>query len=194
GFQFTTTFNMYDLLGMDPIPNTRWRLDADYLTNRGPALGSEFDYSGKSFFSLPAHLTGIVKAYSIYDTGTDQLGGGRGPDDHHPNGRGRLLWQQNVQDLPEGFTLQSQVAPLSDKNFLEQYFKNEFDTGFNQETFAYLKQQQGNWAWSLLVQQDIRNWVTETSWLPRADGYLIGHSFFDIFTYNAHGSLAYATL
>jgi hypothetical protein len=194
GFQFTSTWNVYDLLGMDPLPNTRWRLDADVLTNRGPALGTEFDYKGKSFLTLPADLTGIVKAYGIYDTGTDQLGGGRGPDDNHPNGRGRLLWQQNVQDLPQGFTLQTQVAPLSDKNFLEQYFKNEFDTGLNQETFAYLKQQQDNWAWTVLVQQDIRNWVTETSWLPRADGYLIGQSFFDIFTYNAHGSLAYATL
>jgi hypothetical protein len=194
GAQISTTFNVYDLLGITPYPGTRWRLDLDYLTSRGPAAGSTFEYAGKSFFEMPATVTGQVKGYGIYDTGTDILGGGRGPDDHHPEGRGRFLWQQNVQDLPQGFSLQTQVSVLSDKNFLEQYYKNEFDTGINQETFAYLKQQQGNWAWTLLTEVNIRNWVDETEWLPRADGYLIGQSFFDFLTYNAHASAGYARL
>ena len=34
----------------------------------------------------------------------------------------------------------------------------------------------------------------ETEWLPRADGYLIGRSFFDLFTYNLWASAGYAEL
>src|SRR5437588_10792098 len=151
GFQFTSSFNVYNLLGIDPIPNTRWRFDVDYMSARGPALGSEFDYSGKEFFGLPAIVTGQAKAYGIDDTGKDQLGGFRGPDDHHPEGRGRFFWRQSVQDLPQGFSIQSQFSVLSDKNFLEQYWKNEFDTDHNQETFIYVKQQQNNWAWTFLT-------------------------------------------
>lgn len=194
GAQFSATFNVYDLFGVDPIPGTRWRFDVDYLTRRGPALGTNFDYSGKSFFGAPALVTGRVKAFGIYDTGEDILGGDRGSHDDHPDWRGRFFWLQNVQDLPDGFSLQSQVSALSDKNFLEQYYKNEFDLDMNQETFIYLKQQQDNWAWTALAKPNIRRWVNETEWLPRADGYLIGHSFFDLLTYNVHGSAGYAQL
>jgi hypothetical protein len=194
GFQFTSTFNMYDLLGIDPLPNTRWRMDVDYMSRRGPALGTNYDFSGKDFFGLPATVTGLVKAYGMHDTATDLLGAFRGPPDHHPEWRGRFLWRENVQDLPAGFSLQTQVSGLSDKNFLEQYWKNEFDQDINQETFVYGKQQQDNWAWTVLGEPNIRRWVDETEWLPRADGYLIGQSFFDILTYNVHGSAAYAHL
>jgi hypothetical protein len=195
GAVVSTTFNVYDLLGLDPVPGTRWRLDADYLSQRGPALGTNFDYTLKEFFGEPARVSGFVKAYGIWDHGQDILGGGRGTNDNHPEGRGRFLWRQNVQDLPEGFSLQSQVAALSDRNFLEQYYKPEFDLDINQETFVYLKQQQNNWAWTFLTEPKLtRNWVTETEWLPRADGYLLGQSLFDLFTYNARASAGYARL
>ncbi len=194
GFQAAATFNVYDLLGIDPLPGTRWRADVDYLSRRGPALGTNFEYFGTTFFELPARLNGLVKAYGIHDTGTDILGGGRGENEHHTEWRGRFLWRQNVQGLPEGFSLQSQVSALSDKNFLEQFYKIEFDQDINQETFLYLKQQQDNWAWTVLTKPRIRNWVTETEWLPRADGYLLGQSFFDLFTYNVHVSAGYAQL
>jgi hypothetical protein len=200
GVQLYTTFNAYNLFGIDPYPGTTWKLYADYLTARGPALGSTFDYDQKEFFGIPGRTVGQVKAYGMIDMHTDNLGGSnligqpRGTDDNHPEGRGRFFWRQNVQDLPEGFSVQSQISVLSDPNYLEQYFKTEFDNDINQETFLYVKQQQDNWAWTLLAEQRIRYWVTETSWLPRADGWLLGQSFFDIFTYNVHGSAGYAQL
>lgn len=193
GAQFMTTWNVYDILGVDPIPGTRWKLQADVLTSRGPALGTEYDYAGKDLFGLTGRYNGLFKSYGIYDTGTDNLGGGRGPDDDHPIWRGRIL-ERHIQELPYDFTFQTQISVLSDKNYLEQYFKNEFDRDVNQETYAYLKQQRANWAWTVLAEPNIRNWVTETEWLPRADGYLLGQSFFDLFTYNVHGSAAYAKL
>src|SRR5205807_3826707 len=194
GFELLTTFNMYDLIGIDPLPDTKWKLYIDYLSRRGPALGTEFDYKGKNLFDVDNKYEGFLKAYGIYDTATDNLGGGRGPLEHHPGWRGRLLWRQNIQELPYGFTVQTQLAALSDKNFLEQYYKPEFDSDINQETFLYVKQQQGNWAWTGVVEPRIRNWVTETEALPRLDGYLIGQSFFDLFTYNARADAGYFQL
>jgi hypothetical protein len=103
------------------------------------------------------------------------------------------LWRNNWSFLDD-FTLQFQGSALSDPNFLEQYYKTEFDNDINSETFVYFKQQHDNWAWTLLAEDRVRYWVTETSWLPRADGYLLGQSFFDLLTYNVHGSVAYAQL
>jgi hypothetical protein len=194
GFQTFTSWNVYELLGIDKIPGTRWDLEADYLTQRGPALGMTYDYSGLSLFDIPNRYVGHFQAYGIDDTGKDILGGGRGELDHHPELRGRLLWRQDVQDLPYGFSVQAQLSALSDKNFLEQYYKREFDQDPNQETFIYVKQQNNNWAWTALGETRIRTWVSETEWLPRADGYLLGQSFFDLLTYNVHASAGYAQL
>jgi hypothetical protein len=195
GFQARSTWNLYGLLGLTPVPGTRWSLDADYLSSRGPALGTDFEYVFPTeMLGVPGKHVGLVKAYGIIDNGTDILGGPRGPDDNHPVDRGRFLWRQNSQELPAGFTVQAQVSLLSDKNFLEQYYKPEFDNDINQETFLYVKQQQCNAAWTLLSEVNVRRWVDETEWLPRADGYLIGQSFFDVLTYNVHGSAAYAQL
>lgn len=193
GFSPGITLNAYDLIGIDPIPGTSWKIYLDYLTARGPGIGSDYLYGGKDLFDLPGKYTGLVKSYALYDTGTDILGGNRGPDDNHPNGRGRFTWR-HYQELPDDFTVQTQISVLSDKNYLEQFFEDEFDRDINQETFFYVKQQTGNWAWTALTEVNIRNWVDETEWLPRADGYLLGQSFFDLLTYNAHASAGYARL
>src|SRR6266852_1409514 len=107
--------NLYDLLGIDPTPGTRWRGDVDYLTKRGPALGTQYDYGGGELFNLPGKYNGLVKAWGIYDDGTDILGGGRGPNDNHPLWRGRFLWRNNWSFLDD-FTLQFQGSALSDPN------------------------------------------------------------------------------
>jgi hypothetical protein len=195
GFQFGVTLNVYQLLGLQQPPNTGWRLNLDYLSYRGPGVGTSFDTATRDFFGLTARQNVEVKGYAIYDRNFDLLGGPRPENDFSPpNFRGRLTIRDNVQELPDGFSVQAQVSALSDRNFLEQYFKREFDLDWNQATFVYLKQQQDNWAWSALVESRIRNWVTETEWLPRLDGWLIGQDLFERLTYNAHASLAYARL
>jgi hypothetical protein len=193
GNQFSAQFNVYDLLGIEPDPGTRWKATTNYFDKRGPSLGTEYDYSGKEIFGVPGNYTGLVKAFGINDTGTDILGGDRGVGDDHPKWRGRFL-DRHIQELPEDFTVELQLSALSDKNFLEQYYKDEFDRDINQETFIYVKQQRDDWAWTVLTEPRIRTWVTETEWLPKADGYLIGQSFFDRLTYNVHASAGYGRL
>jgi hypothetical protein len=203
GTQVGVTLDVYKLLGVLPVGNTRWRLNLDYLSARGPGIGSTFDYIGKfdpaalpNPLNPPATYNGSVKLYGIYDRGFDNLGGARpNLDTFQPDGfRGRAFWRQGFYDLPYGFNVQSQVSLLHDRNFLEQYYKREFDTEPNQATFLYAVQRQDNWAWSGLVEPRVRNWVTETERLPRFDGYLIGQSLFDRLTYNAHASGEYARL
>ena len=204
GMQIYTTWDVYDLFGVSKIPDTDWRLNLDVLTDRGPVIGTDFRYRGVDLFGIPNRYQGVVRAFGMYDGGDDIIGGGRGTsiriDDstvvpvEHPDARGRLYSRLNVQDLPNGFTIQKQISLQSDKNYLEQYFNPEFMSGENQETTLYIKQQQNNWAWTGLVRPRVRRWVTETETFPQVDGHLIGLKFFDLATYNARASVGYYEL
>src|SRR6185312_11878823 len=93
-----------------------------------------------------------------------------------------------------GFSFLGQLSPVSDRNFIEQYYKRAWDLDPNYDTFAFLKQQQDNWALSLMVRPRLRDWVTMTQDLPRLDGWLIGQDFFNLFTNMTHANLEYASL
>ncbi len=204
GFHIYTTWDIFDLIGVERPDSTRWHLMIDYLSARGPALGTEFLTSGGDLFGINNKYEQRLAAWGIYDTGADLLGANRGRRVFidpvtsvpvtHPDFRGRILDRTNIQELPWGFSVQLQAGFISDRNFMEQYYKQEWDNELNQETSLYVKQQVDRWAWSLLVEPRVRQWITETEWLPRADGYLIGQKLFELLTYNAHASAGYAQL
>lgn len=205
GFQLGVGLNVYKLFGLLPIEGTRWRVTADYLSRRGPALGTNYTYQGKldeladpndPYETIPA-FAGFFRGYGIHDDATDILGGSRPPTTltfHPPGTRGRAIWRQDVWDLPGGFDVIAQMSLLSDRNFLEQYFNREFNQDVNQANFVYVKQQQDNWAWSALGQVQTSAWITTTQWAPRLDGYLLGQDLFGLFTSNTQVSAGYALL
>jgi hypothetical protein len=193
GTQLFTTWDALELLGLTKLPNESWDLMGDYLSRRGPALGTTYQLRSNTFFDTHAPFSTLVKAYAVYDQGTDILGGPRENAFQPSDMRGRFLFrhQQEFDDL----TVQAQIAYLSDRNFYEQYYKYDFDLGPNEETFLWLKQQQNNAAVSMLIQPNLsRDWVAQTQWLPKVSGYLGGQSIFDMFTYNTWGSVGYAQL
>jgi hypothetical protein len=220
GFALYSTWDVYSLLGMRRPTNTGWQLYLDYMTARGPAIGSSFNWSGTDLFSLPGKFDNITKFYTVWDHGQDIIGSGGsqvpvaafgpllatavpgavpvvGPLEvpiSHPNFRGRFFERFNAYDLPEGFGAQVQVAQVTDPNFMQQYYQWEYLNDLNQETYVYLKQQQDNWMWNLLVEPTVMPWYTKDRWLPKADGFLLGETFFDRFIYNARASVAYAQL
>jgi lipopolysaccharide export system protein LptA len=206
GAQFYTTWDMFDLLNLHRPDGSRWKLFLDYLTLRGPGFGTEYELEGKNLFGVPSRYTGMVRLYGTFDHGLDVLGGNRGnvisyPDVFspnpitHPDFRGQAYGKANVQDLPDGFSVLGQFSFLSDRNYLEQYFLNTHLNELNQDTYLQVKQQQGNWAWTLQGQVGTRDWMTETTWLPKADGYLLGQTFLDdMLVYNGHASAGYARL
>ncbi len=184
------------MLALRPPPGHNWRLNLDYLSKRGPAGGTDYTYR------IPAEQkgeydigTGLIKLYAVQDDGFDILGGPRGPEPDPRGTRGRAQWRHQ-QEVIEGLYFQGQVAYLSDKNFFEQYYKNEFDMGPNQETFAYLAWQRRTFGATALVEQRFnREWVTETNWLPRVDAHALGQTFLDdLFVYNVRANAGYAQL
>jgi hypothetical protein len=198
GAQIYATWDMLDLIGYTPLENEKWNLLTDYLSLRGPAIGTNYRLSGLRLLEMDAPFDTLVKAYAIQDKGEDRLGGPREKDFVPEKPRGRFLWQHRQRFTlwePEDLTLQSQIALLSDRNFLEQYYNAEYLFGPNQETFAWLKYQSGNFAGTFLVEPNVgRSWVSETYWLPRLDGYLLGQSLFDRLTYHTWGNIGYAHL
>ncbi len=192
GYQFGVDLDMFNLLGLDPRPGNRWYASVDEFTKRGPGAGSTYEYVGDELFGFPGKYTGLARLYGMYDKGVDVLGGQRNGEPH-PTGRGRLFWE-HMQTFSDGWQVMGQVSLLSDKNFLEEYYKPEFDEGLNQETFAYLTKREGVLGASLLAEARVRNWVTETAWLPKAEGHVIGWSPWDLLTYTARASAGFAEL
>lgn len=194
GGQFGISLNAFDLLGIQPFENTRWRLNLDYLTKRGPGIGTDFDYMSPDFFGIPGRVDGVVKAYGIRDSGVDVLGGNRQEGEPHPLYRGRLLWRQSNTNMAKGFTFIGQASGISDRNFIEQFFKPEWDNDYNQTTFGYLRQTEQNMGWFIMAEPRIRPWINEGEWLPRADGFVLGQPLFNIFTNNTWGAAGYGRL
>ncbi len=196
GVQLGVSLNAYELLGLQPQPGTRWLFNLDYLSYRGPGFGSNFNYSGLDAFGIPSRYAGMTRLFGMSDRNYDNLGGARPVNDFNPtNFRGWALNRNSVDDMPYGFSFLSQISVLSDRNFLEQYYKRIFDLDPNpSENFAFLNQQVSNVAWSALLQPRLPRWVTTTQDLPRLDGWIIGQNFLDILTYTSHLNAEYASL
>ena len=194
GTQVYTTWDMYKILALRPPEGHNWKLNLDFLSDRGPAAGTDYSYSISPPEDGFTPGQGLIRLYGINDGGVDVLGGHRDTQPSHPANRGRVLWRHQ-QEVIEGMYFQGQLAYLSDKNFFEQYYKQEFDYGPSQETFAYLTYQKQNlWASGLVLPRLGQNWMTRTEWLPKFDGAIVGQSFWDLFSYNARASAGYAQL
>jgi hypothetical protein len=148
----------------------------------------------------------MLRLYALWDRGNDILGGDRGniiywpgPSNPntivHPDFRGWANGQFNVQELPDGFSVLGRLNYISDRNFIEQYYLNSHLNELNLDTYLYVKQQRDNWNWSIEGQFNTQPWLTQTAWLPRADGNLLGQTFFDDWlVYNGRASAGYAQL
>ena len=198
GTQVYTTFDVYKLLAFRPPPGHKWRLNLDYLSDRGPGGGSDYGYSipnrqAADFpgVPLPPSGRGFARLYALSDNGVDVVGDNRGPAIPHPVVRGRAGWFHQ-QELSDHWYAQGQVSYLSDQNFLEQFYKQEFDLGPNQETYAQATGRWGNlWAQGLVGQRLGQTWMTRSNWLPRVDGAVVGQSFWDLFVYDARANAGY---
>jgi lipopolysaccharide export system protein LptA len=186
GVQLRTTWDMFKLLGWDTPDGGRWDLNADYLSKRGPKVGFAGSYRGQERFGLDGPYKGNGYVSFIYDTGHDNLGNDRLNLIPAQEARGGLLVRDR-QSFTNGITWSGEAAFLSDRNWLEEYRQVEFDNGKDYETLGYLKQQQGNWAWSALVRPRLYDYYNETAWLPRGDLFVLGQPLFGSWlTWSSH--------
>jgi hypothetical protein len=193
GEQFLVDFNMYQLLGVQKPPKgTDWDLSLDYMSLRGFGYGSTYQYQAENLFGIPGHSAGLVDYWGIHDTGYDNLGQDRSHLLPETEDRYRFILQDR-QELPGGYQVTIEGGVQSDNNFLQEFFRHEWDELKDQTTDVELKQICGNISWNVFASLRTDDFVTQTSWLPRADHFWLGQSLLgDNLTWFEHSSAGYA--
>ncbi|HUT30333.1 MAG TPA: hypothetical protein VMX13_11130 [Sedimentisphaerales bacterium] len=168
-----TRWYLSRLLGLEEPEGTESTFALDYYSDRGVGSGAEIKYARENYF-------GRLIGYVINDRGEDDLGRADSRRNLEPPRelRGRFR-SQHRQFLPHDWQLTTEVSYLSDENFLEGYFRNEFNVGKGQETLAHLKRIEDNQGLSLLGKVRINDFVNELEELPSIEYHLTGQSFWD---------------
>ena len=195
GTQLLTNWDGYQLLGIRNKPKgTDLDVSLDYLSKRGFGYGSAFKYDRPEMFGIPGHVAGLADFWGIQDQGVDNLGNDRSAVPPEASYRYRLLWQHR-QTLPYDLQLTAELGWISDRNFVEEYHKSEWDELKDETTGVELKQITENRSWSITADYRLNDFFTQTNWLPRADHFWLGQSLFgDVFTWYEHSNAAYAQL
>ncbi len=192
GTQLRTRWDAFQLFGLDKPENTRWSLELDYLSQRGPLLGTDGAYRGVDQQGRP--YFGEFLASYVHDDGHDNLGLDRRSLEVEDSNRGRAMLRDR-HIFSESLSLQTEFGFSSDRNYLEQYYENEFDTGKDQETLGYLRWADENYAASLLARPQINPYENDAQWLPKADGYVLNEPLLGGWlNWSTHTSAAYANL
>ncbi len=189
GVQVKTVWDMNRLFNIDKVPGMEWDLLANYMSRRGPGVGTAIDYSGNNGLG---DYKGNGKGYYQYDSGLDNIGLGRRdliPPDQN-RGEGTFRHRQN---LPGDALIFGEIGYLSDRNYLEQYDESRFDTDKDVETLLGARQDQGAYSGVLWGRADLLGFEATTDWLPRADLYSFSKPLFNGLAYwSSHSSAGYA--
>ena len=194
GYQLFTDWAVYQLLGVKNRPDgTDWTVSLNYQSYRGISAGTEFTYDRGDFFGIRGPVSGRIDFWGIFDHGTDNLGAGRPSVEPEPNVNYRYRFlERHRQDLWDGLTFTAEVGKISDRNFMQEYFKQEWDEFKDPTTDVELKFRDGNMSMSLMAGARLDDFVTETQWLPRFDHYLLGQSLLaDHLTWFEHTTFGY---
>ena len=193
GTQFFSDWNMYQLLGIHhPPAGTEWDISLDYLSLRGFGFGTSFLYHRDQLFGVPGAVAGMADFWGIDDKGFDNLGIDRSHVKPDQDFRYRFLWNHR-QQLSEELELSVEAGKVSDRNFLEEYYKREWDELKDESTDVELKWRHENMSLSLFAGVRLDDFFTETEWLPRLDHYWLGQSLLsDTLTWYEHSSAGYA--
>ncbi|MBL7215316.1 MAG: LPS assembly protein LptD [Phycisphaerae bacterium] len=173
GTSVETRWHLARLLG---IKDPAWldsQLALDYFGKRGVGAGVEAEYEKDD-------AKGSLIGYIMTDRGQDDLGRttNRRNLDPQQDIRGRLSFRHR-QFLPDDWQLTVEASYISDRNFLEWMYRDEFYTDKGQETLVYLKRLRDNWAFSILGKIRINDFETMTEELPSIEYHLKGQSFWD---------------
>jgi hypothetical protein len=195
GAQLRTDWDLYQLLGWEnPPPGTEWTLAVDLLSERGVGLGTDFTYQFLDPNNPLLGHEGELHAWGINDHGLDNLGRGLRKVPPEEEFRGRVFGRHRSR-WASGWQLTGELGLISDRNFLEQYYEEEWDQEKDQITGLELKLLDGNQSLALSADVQVNDFFTQTEWLPRLDHIWIGQSLFgDSVTWHGHSHLGYARL
>lgn len=191
GFQVRTVWDMTKVLGLPRQPGLEWNLLGNYMSERGPGVGTSGTWQGAN--SLGNYL-GKGTLYYQYDGGTDNLGLDRRNLQPKSDHRGEATLRHR-QQLPGGGQVFGEIGFMSDRNYLEQYDEGRFDTDKDVETLLGIRQDAGAWSGMLWTRPELNRFEASTEWLPRADLYGFSQPLFDGLAYwSSHTSAGYADI
>jgi hypothetical protein len=170
GTGLVTQWHLLRLLGVEEEPaGLDLYLNADVWSERGPALGVEGEYKRQNYY-------GEMLAYGLHDSGKDSVGS----DDVEPSSpnRGRVLWRHRHY-LPKNWEMTLELSKITDRNFLNEFYEREDETGKAQETLMYLKKQERDQALTILMSTRLNDFYTRTEYLPQIGYNVIGRSLLD---------------
>ncbi len=180
GAELETKWHLFSLLGLQKPEGVDASLNLDFYSERGPAIGVDANYERDRYF-------GMMRSYLMTDHGEDDLGRGREtPAPHDVRGRFLLRHRQYLED---DWQVSLELSYLSDRNFLEEFFQPEFETGKEQETLLYLKKQRDNWAFTMLLQARLMDFLTQTERFPDFAYFRLGERLGDVATWYSENRL-----
>ena len=196
GTQVFTGWNLYKLLGIqNPPQGTEWTGLLDYLSERGLAWGTEFNYQrNNGLFGYPGIVRGNYRSWFINDRGEDNLGRGRFGLTPEEDIRGRAVGQHYHKFAP-GITLKAELGWISDRNFLESFYEREWDSEKDATTGFWLERNVGTQSFNLTTDIQVNDFFTQTTWLPRLDHFVLGQPLFlNRGVWSAHSHVGYGRL
>ena len=173
GTSLETQWYLARLLGLAEPEGTDSTITLDYYSKRGLGSGLEMNYARENYF-------GRILGYIIDDSGKDRLGRTSSRQDLEPprDLRGRFRWQHR-QFLPYNWQLTAEASYASDENFIEQFYRSEFNTDKEQETLLHLKRIEDNWGLAFLGKGRLNDFSNTLEEFPSAEFHWTGQSLFD---------------
>ncbi len=191
GLQVATVWDLNRLLGLPKQKGMQWDLLADYKSKRGAGIGTQAEYGGANGLGI---YQGNGTLYFQNDKGQDNLGLDRRRLNPPGDNRGEATWRHR-QQLPGDALIFGEIGYLSDRNYLEQYHENRFDSEKDVETVLGIRQDGGAFSGTIWGRADLSGFEANTQWLPRADIYSFSQSLFDGLLYwSMHSSAGYADM
>ncbi len=179
------------LLGLSKQKGLQWDLLADYKSKRGAGIGTHAELMGLNGLGT---WQGNGTLYFQNDKGQDNLGLDRRRLNPESDNRGEATWQHR-QQLPGDALLFGEIGYLSDRNYLEQYHENRFDTDKDVETVLGIRQDRGAFSGLIWGRADLNGFEATTDWLPRADVYSFSKPLLNGLLYwSMHSSAGYADM
>lgn len=184
GIGLESQWHLFRLLGIVKPKGVNAYLNANAY-EEGVVLGTDIEYQRQEG---NRQYSGYDIIYGVMDRNQkDTFGDERKVET--TEWRGRVL-ARHKEFLPGDWQIQGELSLISDRTFLESYFKDEFWTGKEQENLIYAKKQRDNWAITTLLKTRLNHFLTQSESYPDVAGYLIGQPLWsDLLTYYGEARL-----
>jgi len=194
GLRTQTAWDPFHLLAMDKPEELSASLLIDHASRRGPGAGLETAYDAQDPFGILGKTTGESHFFYQYDESDDNLGLDRRRLRPEHKDRGRIFLRHR-HDFPYSLSVFGEVGYLSDRNFYEQWYEEEFDRFKDHETRVSIEQRLQNFTARGLVQPQVNDFENVTEWYPRGDLFVLGEPIPGTpLLWTMHSSAGYANL